>query len=259
MIGQDRQQLLLAKTCLLASQILMENGSELSRIDDTVHYIANTYSEGNDDIQAYVTSTLIIITANDPTDEDMQPLVLVEQTSVKSINLTKIDEINRLSRSFVAHELTLKELYQELRKLRKQPMTSLTKANLGSFFLSSTLTYMAMHNVFNSLLAGIFGLLGMYGVTKLYNVLHRPFIGELIVAALITVAVRLIKLGTPLPEYNMIIIGALFPLLPGVQITTSINDIFDGNLISGPQRLLSALILTFTMVLGSLLVYTVWR
>lgn len=258
-MGQDRQQLLLAKTCLLASQILMENGSELARIDDTVKYISNTYSAVNDEIESYVTSTLIIITANDPSDEEMQPLVLVEKTNVKSINLTKIDEINRLSRAFVARELTLKELYAELRALRKMPMTSLTKANIGSFFLSSTLTYLATQSIVASILAGLFGTLGMYIVTKIYDALHRPFIGELIVAAVITILVRLIMLVTPLPEFNNIIIGALFPLLPGVQLTTSINDIFDGNLISGPQRLLSALILTFTMVLGSLLVFTIWR
>lgn len=258
-MGQDRQQLLLAKTCLLASQILMENGSELSRIDSTVKYISNTYSEGNDDIDAYVTSTLIIITANDPMDTEMQPLILVEKTSVKSINLTKIDEINRLSRAFVAHELTLPELYQALQQLRKQNLLSVPKATAGSFLLSSTLTYLGTQNLLNSFLAGLFGMMGMYLVLRIYKYLHRPFIGELVVSAIITICVRILMLMIPLSDYNAIIIGALFPLLPGVQLTTSINDIFDGNLISGPQRLLSAMILTLTMVLGSLLVYTIWR
>ncbi|KRN33557.1 threonine/serine exporter family protein [Weissella halotolerans] len=255
--SRRKEKLLVARTCLIASQILMENGSEMTRISDTVKYIADTYKP--DLIDSYITSSLIIISIKDDEVAGDLPVALIENTSVKSINLNKVEAVNTLSRAYSNHEMNIRELNKALKRVRQANMTSAWQADIGGLVLSLSLTYFLTHDVLAACLAGGLGFLCMYWVDIFHQWLKRPFLGELLVSALITSVVQAIMLVMPLPLDNEIIIGALFPMLPGVQLTTALNDILDGNLISGPQRLLSALLLTFTMGLGSIMALTVWR
>ena len=60
-----RRQALALKTCLLAGRLLIENGSNMERVNDTLSRMAQ--SAGLHDFQAFTTMTGIVVgTINDP-------------------------------------------------------------------------------------------------------------------------------------------------------------------------------------------------
>ena len=49
---------------------------------------------------------------------------------------------------------------------------------------------------------------------------------------------------------NTIIVGSIFPLLPGVVMTNAIRDIMEGNFISGTSKLMEALLVAVAIACG---------
>ena len=88
---QETNELLL-ETCLLAGKIMMENGSEVYRVEDTMNRIAANAGEANS--ISYVTATGIFMGLRS------SHYAQVENVHDRVINLEKIVAVNRLSRSF---------------------------------------------------------------------------------------------------------------------------------------------------------------
>ena len=97
----------LLETCLLAGKIMMESGSEVYRVEDTMNRIA--LSGGRSDSVSYVTATGIFISLKDSHQTQ------IENVSERSINLEKIVAVNQLSRDFSAKVITLDELSHALK------------------------------------------------------------------------------------------------------------------------------------------------
>ena len=49
---------------------------------------------------------------------------------------------------------------------------------------------------------------------------------------------------------EMVIIGAIMPIVPGAAFTTAIRDIADEDYIAGAVRMLDALLVTFCIAMG---------
>lgn len=85
---QETDELLL-ETCLLAGKIMMENGSEVYRVEDTMNRIAANAGEANS--ISYVTATGIFMGLRS------SHYAQVENVHDRVINLEKIVAVNRLS------------------------------------------------------------------------------------------------------------------------------------------------------------------
>lgn len=104
-----KEKNLLVQTCLLAGKILIENGSELNRVSDTIKRIAA--NAGVPNLRAYVTITGIMISIDD--DDTVAKIAEIDQ---RDFDLRRIEVVNRLSRKFAAHQITLHRFYRMLQK-----------------------------------------------------------------------------------------------------------------------------------------------
>ena len=74
------------------------------------------------------------------------------------------------------------------------------------------------------------------------------FITNIFGSALVTL-VSLITFSIGLPVlYDKIIIGAIMPLVPGIALTTSIRDFFNGDYLSGAIHMIDAVLTAFCMI-----------
>ncbi len=58
-----------------------------------------------------------------------------------------------------------------------------------------------------------------------------------------------LNLGLPVGQ-DKIVIGGIVPLLPGIALTTSIRDLFNGDYLSGAIHLLDALLTAMCIAVG---------
>lgn len=221
----------LLKTCLLAGRIMIENGSETYRVEDTMRRIA--WNAGAKDAVVFTTPTGLFISLN---SESKTQLSNVEK---RTMNLEKVTRVNELSRQFAEHKLNLKQLYMKLIDVdQNTEYFPLWLQCIAAAIVSSTLMiiFTGQYDWFDMPITGLIGMLGFliaYEVGKRIEVLFlNQLLASFTVGFLAFVAVK-VGLGH---NINSIIIGGIMPLVPGVQITNSIRDMLAGHLLTGTAQ-----------------------
>ena len=221
-------------TGILAGRILMESGSEMYRIEDTLKYILHTGGLTKPEI--FTTPTGIFLSAQNI------DITKMAQVTHSNINLEKVNLVNALSRQFSAGEITLDQLEAGLKQIDHSTRDfPFWWKLLSSFFISCFLMiiFIGKYDWLDFVPAGIVGMLG-YGLDYYLNeILKVQFISEFIAgAAIALMAVGFQYLGLA-KHINYLIIGAVMPLVPGVALTNALRDLISGHLISGLTRMVA--------------------
>lgn len=229
--------------CVLAGKILMENGAETYRVEDTMNRLARSFSVN--DAQSFVTPTGIIFAIEGC---DVTQLVRITH---RGTNLRKVTEVNSLSRQAAAGQADLAAAHERLRMIDqstrayKEWLQILAAAFASGCFL---LMFLGKWNDF--LPAFVAGGAGQAGVMYFHRLTKVKFFSEFMSSILIgLIAVLSVKAGIGI-EINKIIIGAVMPLVPGVPITNAVRDIMAGDLVSGLSKSAEAGLTAFAIGIG---------
>ncbi len=85
------------------------------------------------------------------------------------------------------------------------------------------------------------------------------FITNILGSAFATLlALLALLLGVPI-HYDKVIIGDIMPLVPGIALTTSIRDFFNGDYLSGAIHMIDAILTAFCIAVGVGTVITLFR
>ncbi|WP_283679772.1 threonine/serine exporter family protein [Lentilactobacillus sp. Marseille-Q4993] len=222
-------------TCVLAGKIMIESGSEMTRVDDTIKRIAK--NAGMEDAKAYITITGIIMSGSRNIGAQVTPI------EKREFDMEKIAKVNQLSRQFAAKSISIEDFHDNLVHIddlvAKFP---LWLQMLGAAMISGPLVLVFRNNLKDVIITGIVGMLGWlvyYLLSKYIRVrVLSEFVAAIVIAVLAVLVVRF-GLGTKVDD---VIVGSLMPLVPGIPVTNSVRDALSGNLISGPARGIEALI-----------------
>ncbi|SFF93641.1 Uncharacterized membrane protein YjjP, DUF1212 family [Sporolactobacillus nakayamae] len=232
-----------AAVCVLTGKILLQNGAETYRVEDTMNRIANSFAVH--DAQSFVTPTGIIFSIE---NHDVTKLVRI---SHRGTNLRKVTQVNTLSRRVAQGEVAINELQRELVRIDNSTvaysdsMQILAAAVASSCFLLMFLG--KWQDLFPAFIAGGAGQAGMIYFHKLAKVkFFSEFMSSIIIGM---IALASVKLGFGL-EMNKIIIGAVMPLVPGVPITNAVRDIMAGDLVAGLSKSAEAGLTAFAIGIG---------
>ena len=228
-----------------AGAILLENGAEISRVDETMRRIAGHY--GVDDESFFVLSNGIMATAKGFARSRFIP--------IKGTSLDKVVAVNQLSREVSEGKCDLEQLESRLKAIRAMRPKPAWEQIMASAFGSAAFCIVFGGGFADSMAAFVAGLLlWVYMLFVGYRHLSRiagNITGGLLATLLCGVMFRL-GLGTHLS--NMII-GAIIPLIPGVPFTNGIRDLAHEDYIAGVTRLLDAMLVFFCIALGVALAF----
>ena len=234
---------LLLETCLLAGKIMMESGSEVYRVEDTMNRIAN--SCGRTDSVSYVTATGIFISLKNSHHTQ------IENVGERSINLEKVVAVNQLSRDFAAHKITLSELCTALKKVdQKVPQFPFWLQIVCAGITSSTLMLIFNGTWMDFIATFLIGCLGFLLKTYAHDFLKVAYLDYFIAAFGIGFFAILAVHWQLAFSADNIIIGSVMPLVPGVAITNSFRDILASHMISGLVRGTEAIIIAIAIGVG---------
>ena len=228
-----------------AGAILLENGAEISRVDETMRRIAGHY--GVDDENFFVLSNGIMATAKGFARTKFIP--------IKGASLDKVVAVNQLSREVSEGKCDLEQLESRLKSIRAMRPKPAWEQIAASAFGSAAFCIIFGGGFADCIAAFVAGLvLWVYMLFVGYRHLSRiagAITGGLLATLLCGVMFRL-GLGTHLS--NMII-GAIIPLIPGVPFTNGIRDLAHEDYIAGVTRLLDALLTFFCISMGVALAF----
>ena len=120
------------RTALLAGKLLIENGSNMDRVNDTMERIAA--AAGLTSFQGFTTLTGVVASAEE------LPNAQVVAIHDRANDLNKVALVNGLSRKFSAGRLSLKQFYRQLRKIQHEnDMMAVAWQCLSAAILSAVL------------------------------------------------------------------------------------------------------------------------
>ncbi|WEV71438.1 threonine/serine exporter family protein [Lactobacillus sp. ESL0785] len=230
---------------VLAAKILIESGSEMWRVEDTTKRIID-HAAGSK-AEAFTSLTGVLVSLKNAS------YTRFIQIDKRGINMDKINSVNRLSRQYTAEEISLDQLEKELFAVKQAKpqfpiwVQTIAAGFEGAFFM---FIFTQTYDWRDFPLAFVAGALG-YLVTLLLSSRIRirfisEFFGALVIGLCTVIGVRL-HLGF---NVQNIIIGAIMPPVPGIPMITAVRDIFEGNLLSGLERMMECMITLSALAFG---------
>ncbi len=217
-------------------KVLLENGAEILRVQDTMDRVATVY--GVKDFNAFVLTNALFINGK---GED-----LVDGTKFKfvpsySIHLTKISEINQLSREIVDGGVSIEKANERLDYIEKIPYFVLWKRVIACAVGCASVCFMFGGEWIDCLAAFIVGIcIELYLNFAMLKKTSKFLTNILASAIAASMGVLLFSLGIG-AQLSVIITGAIIRLVPGMAMTVSMRDFFNGDYLSGTIRLIDAL------------------
>lgn len=237
---------LLFNTAILAGEIMMKNGAETHRAEDTINHILKMSRFKV--AESFVTATGIFVTL---ADDSIDTITSVRRVKTRNINLNKISLVNDVSRNFCDSKIDLEQAYNRLLNIDTMPSYSKRSIFLANsvtplFFAMVFANYIAIREIFISLICGI-SLATIQHLFKKYNIINffSDFTCSVAVAIIASLFAKSYILNT-----DLIIISSIMPLVPGVAITNAIRDTLYGDYLSGLARAAEAFIIAVSIALG---------
>ena len=227
-----------------AGHILLENGAEISRVEDIMSRIASHY--GVDTGNFFILSNGIFTTghANKITKSGGQASTYanVEFIPLRAIQLSKVVAVNRLSYDISNGKTDLAEARERLERINAAPQKPAWEQILGSGFGASGFCAVFGGGWLDCAAALVVGILLYAFVLWVSSRYLSKIVGgacNALLATLLCVISWRIGFGASLAN---IIIGAIMPLIPGVPFVNGVRDLANSDYIAGFTRLTDAML-----------------
>lgn len=230
---------------LQAGHILLENGAEIFRVEETMDRICRHYGVQSE--SAFVLSNGIFMTAG---SEEERYFAKVQHIPVSGTHLNKVAAVNQLSREIVEGKYTVQQAREALEQIKLMPGKRKGMQILASGVGSGAFCCLFGGNGGDSVCAFLAGLMLFVFVLYVSTPYLSKIVGNIGGGALVTVLCSLMYLAGWGQNLNYMIIGSIMPLVPGVAFTNAIRDVADGDYISGSVRMLDALLVFFCIAIG---------
>lgn len=239
---REREILLVA---LQAGRILLENGAEIFRVEDTVYRICHYY--GLKSASAFVLSNGIFVTSG---DEEETQFAKVLQIPVNNANLSRVAEVNQLSRQIEEHAFTLQEAREELNRIENMPGFPAKLQIAAAGIAGACFSFMFGGNLQDFICSFFIGVLLQFYLLRIGKPHFSKIVCNIIGGAWVTLLSILcyrLKLGSHL---EAMMIGAIILMVPGMAFTNGIRDMADGDYISGSVRMMDSVLVFFCIAMG---------
>ena len=234
------------EVAMKAGRLLLENGAEIFRVEETMERICRHYHVENPSF--FVLSNGIFMTGG--SSPGSKSFAHVEHIPVKGAQLDRVVAVNQLSREIEGGRCTLSQADACLNEIARMPGKKRWQQILASGVGSACFCILFGGSAPDSAASFLAGLL-LYAYVLLLSAPHMSrMIGNVLGGVLASAAcVVFYTLGLG-DDLSHMIIGAIIPLIPGIPFTNGIRDLADGDYISGSVRLLDALVTFLCIATG---------
>lgn len=234
----------IAQVCLLAGKIMLENGGETYRVEDTMTRIADAFGTPNS--HSFVTPTGIIFSIDGP--EQTTRLIRISE---RSTDLRKVTVVNAISRRISQGELSVIEAHQLLEEVDSaNPGYPVWFKIVAAAVASGCFLIMFDGTWHDFIPAFLSGGAGLSFLLYFHRLVPIKFFAEFLASLLIgTMAYLFLKAGIG-HDLDKMIIGSVMPLVPGLLITNAVRDLMAGHFVSGLSKGAEAFLTAFAIGAG---------
>ncbi len=246
------------KELQLAMQVgalLTACGAEIRRVESTMEHIIRTI-DGNiphcNCTPGSVTATVVYDDGNSKT--------MVARIGARNTDFKKIIRLNELSRNYTAKRLTYEDALVEIEQINNMRIPPLYLRSLLNALSCAAFTFIISPTLENVVSSLIIGFISMMIYENIFRKIQLSSFMQTIIASVLISSFTFISCYLGLGNSaNYIIIGAITPLLPGVETINAVRDIVESDYLSAITRILNALLIGSAIAVGVGFVYLVIR
>ena len=237
-------------TCAMdIGEHLLTSGAEIHRVEESIDRICRAFGATRVDVFIITSSMVVTIF-----DSQGQTYTQTRRITGTTTNFEKIHRLNGLCREICAREMSAAQIraaLQEALMHQRYPfwlecICYSIIAGAFTLFFGGTLAETLV-----SLAVGLLVRLGCCGFGFIIrNNIFQKFISAVIATAL---ALTAVKLGL-VTKIDMIIIGNIMSLIPGIGLTNALRDLFTGDSIAGLLRSIEAALTALAIAAGYFLI-----
>jgi len=234
---------LVMQIALYAGELLIRNGAEMYRAEETIVRISE--AGGIHNITPFVTPTILFIA-----NGDGENALYTKDIKKRGNNIAKITLVSDFSRKFVEGQIDISEAMDYLRKIDEY------KGYPYRFVLFATgigcgIFAVLVGGKFGDFVAAFFAsYIAVFISDKILARSRTVFTGNF-VASMFVGIISVISFEIKLVDnLDNIIVGAALSLVPGVAFTAGIRDFISGDLISGIARIGEAILVAIAIAFG---------
>ena len=234
------------KIAKLCAKIILENGGETYRAEETVYRVCTGLGFKETDVFAIPTGVFITISK-----DGVSTSTTLKRIRKRGANLQAIETVNSVARQLTAGNVTTGHALEILRALPEEKAGENNLYVAAAGFASGFSALLFKGSIADFIAAAICGmivqLVARYIKTvDMYNFAISIF-GGFIIGVCSVAFVKLTGRG----DLEKIITGAIMPLLPGIPMTNAIRDTMRGDLLSGVSRAAEALLIAVALAFGA--------
>ena len=230
---------------LTIGEQMLCSGAEVSRVEDSIRRICKSYGAVQVDVFT-ITSSIVVTIYGD----GFGTVTQTRRISSLENDLHRLELLNGLSRRIVAERLTLDQVQEELDAIASAPRYTFFQQAMIYALISASFSLFFGGNGWDALASACIGV-----VLKFVDVAVKWMDLNSILSALVSsgigglVAYVSVRYGFG-ASVDMISIGNIMLLIPGIKLTNSLRDLFNGDTISGLLRFLEALLVAVIIAFG---------
>ena len=232
---------------LEAGRILLRNGGEIFRVEETITRICQHF--GVEHVDIFTLSHGIFVSAE---NEKGDAYTKVKHIPLSGAHLGIVAEVNELSRQIAEGKVTISEAEERLRDIDRIPSSPSEFQIFGGGVAAACYGFLMGANLTESVVAFCIGCF-----VQAWALLAKRFrlskivvniAGGMLIMFLALLARRIATMSVL--RLDGIIIGAIMPLIPGLAFTNAIRDIADSDFLSGTVRMMDALMVFVYIAVG---------
>ena len=232
---------------LEAGRILLKNGAEIFRVEETITRICHRFHVEHIDV--FMLSHGIFVSAENGMEETYTK---VKPIPLSASHLGIVAEVNALSREIEAGHMGIDEASEKLKEIDKMPSKNGYFQIVAAGIASGTFGYMLGATESESMMAFFIGCI-LY-VWVLFSKKHglSKMLVNIAGGVIITTLAICFRHLAHMEELRIdgMIIGGIMPLVPGLAFVNAIRDIADSDFLSGTVRMIDAILVFVYIAIG---------
>ena len=234
----------LVRIALDIGEGLQKSGAEIHRVEDAIQHVCKAYGAAH--VEVFSIQSLIVTSVRMP---DGTYSSQSRRITNCSNHLRCLEHYNRLSREICRDTPDFDEVdkrIHEIKEKRKYPYWLIT---IGYIFAASAFAVFFGGTLRDGLAAAIIGFI-MAGIDKIEAKFFTPVTKTLLVAFAAGICSCLLVMVGIGEHVDMIAIGTIMILIPGLALGNSMRDLLSGDTLAGILRAVQSCIIAVIIAIG---------
>lgn len=220
-------------------------GAQVSRVEDSISRICKAL--GAVETHVFTVTSGIIVTAFDDKGNSATQL---RRIHAGSLDLTRLEKLNQLSRDICSNQVTAAQIPFKLRQIDAQVNRPLWVMALVYALISGSLSIFFGAPWTDGICAACTGII-LCLLEYFMRKINLDHVFTVFLVSLLTglCNAALVKVGLGV-RYDAISIGNIMLLIPGIAMTNAVHDMFVDDMLSGVSRFFRSLVIAFLVAFG---------